>query len=69
MENNTKSAYVQGDVDEISNLFARIEKFMTRITGSDELLKFSSFRPEDRKFGSTNRSELHKLSMNRSQPS
>jgi len=42
---------------------------MSRITGSDELLKFESFRPEDRKFASTQRSELHKLSMNRSQPS
>jgi hypothetical protein len=48
--------YVQGDSDEISKLFARIEKFMTRITGSDEILKFENFRSEDRKFQSTHKS-------------
>jgi len=58
VENNIKQLYVQGDSEEISKLFARIEKFMTRITGSDEILKFENFRSEDRKFGSTTKSAV-----------
>jgi hypothetical protein len=49
IENDKKSLYVAGDSDEISNLFTRIERYMKRISGDDDILNFENFRKDDRK--------------------
>lgn len=42
--------YVAGDSDEIGKLFARVERFMKRIAGDDEILNFDNYRKDDRTF-------------------
>ena len=50
VENDIKSLYVAGDSAEIGNLFTRIERYMKRISGDNEILNFNDYRKDDRKF-------------------
>jgi hypothetical protein len=49
IENDIKSLYVAGDSEEIGKLFARIERYMKRISGDTEILNFTDYRKDDRK--------------------
>ena len=40
--------YVAGDVDEIGRLFQRIERYMKRISGDEDILSFNDYRRDDR---------------------
>ena len=50
IENDIKSLYVAGDSEEIGRLFTRIERYMKRISGDPEILNFTDYRKDDRKF-------------------
>lgn len=39
-----------GDSDEIGKLFARIERYMKRISMQDDILNFDNYRKDDRSF-------------------
>lgn len=51
IESDTKSLYVAGDSEEIGKLFQRIERFIVRISGDENILSFQNFKQgEDRKY-------------------
>mmetsp|Transcript_9412 Transcript_9412/g.14394 ORF Transcript_9412/g.14394 Transcript_9412/m.14394 type:complete len:115 (+) Transcript_9412:192-536(+) len=54
VEEDIKAKYIQGDGPEIIRLFQRIEKYIVRITLSDEVLEFQDcpdlFKPEHKAY-------------------
>jgi hypothetical protein len=61
VENDIKSLYVAGDSEEIGRLFTRIERYMKRISGDVDILNFSDYRKDDRKFNKSNVAELENV--------